>query len=97
MLWVPNQMGIGSRQSTPHLEVTSCDLKIRSLITTPIIPSEAADASRVSVQDIRGERVVLDHEAAPLFDVETKKLNQQVTRITEKFGDAFAFRLPSSS
>ena len=61
--------------------------------TRAAIPSEAADASRVSVHEIRGERVVLDHEVARLFGVETKKLNQQITRNKEKFGDDFAFRL----
>jgi hypothetical protein len=67
---------------------------MRSLMNTPAaIPGEAADASRVSVHEIRGERVVLDHEVARLFGFETKKLNQQITRNKEKFRDDFAFRL----
>jgi hypothetical protein len=65
----------------PHLEVTNCDLKMRSLMTTPTaIPAKATDASRVTVHEIRGERVVLDHEVSRLFGVETSKLNQQATR-----------------
>jgi hypothetical protein len=61
--------------------------------TTTAIPTKAPDAARVTVHEIRGERVVLDHEVARLFGVETRHLNQQITRNKEKFGDDFAFRL----
>src|SRR4029079_15246566 len=47
----------------------------------------------VRVVEVRGERVVLDHDVAALFGVDTRKLNQQVTRNRERFGDDFAFRL----
>jgi hypothetical protein len=56
-------------------------------MTTPTaLPAEVTNASRVSVHEIRGERVVLDHEVARLFGVETRKLNQQVTRNKEAVG-----------
>ena len=45
------------------------------------------------VHDIRGERIMIDHDVAELFGVETKRLNEQVTRNKEKFGDDFAFKL----
>jgi len=35
------------------------------------MPAEVPHTRRVSVQEIRGERVVLDHEVARLFGVET--------------------------
>jgi hypothetical protein len=57
------------------------------------IATKVPDAARVSVHEIRGERVVLDHDVAQLFGVETRKLNQQITRNKEKFGEDFAFRL----
>jgi hypothetical protein len=57
------------------------------------LPAEVTHPSHVTVHEIRGERVVLDYEVARLFGVETRKLNQQITRNTEKFGDDFAFRL----
>ncbi|MEO0670727.1 MAG: ORF6N domain-containing protein [Pseudomonadota bacterium] len=43
--------------------------------------------------DVRGERVMLDRDVAEVFDVETRALNQQVSRNAAKFGDDFAFRL----
>ena len=40
----------------------------------------------VRVVDVRGERVILDHDVPALFGVDTRKLNQQVTRNKERFG-----------
>lgn len=47
----------------------------------------------LQIREFRGERVVLDHDVARIFGVETKRLNEQVTRNADKFGDDFAFRL----
>lgn len=55
--------------------------------------NELAPVDSVKIIEVRGERVVLDHDVAALFGTETKKLNQQVSRNSEKFGDDFAFRL----
>jgi hypothetical protein len=64
MLRALNGMVLGA----PHLEITICDLKTRSAMTTPTaLPAEVTHASRVSVHEIRGERVVLDQEVARLF------------------------------
>ena len=53
----------------------------------------ALTAAPIRVHEFRGQRVVLDQEVARLFDVETKRLNEQVNRNKEKFGDDFSFRL----
>jgi len=45
------------------------------------------------VVEVRGIRVLLDRHVADLFNVEVRKLNQQVSRNEEKFVDDFAFRL----
>ncbi|CAB1061691.1 hypothetical protein D1BOALGB6SA_6466 [Olavius sp. associated proteobacterium Delta 1] len=42
---------------------------------------------------IRGENVILDSDLAKLYDVETKRLNEQVRRNIEKFPDDFVFQL----
>lgn len=42
---------------------------------------------------IRGEKVMLDHDLAELYGVETKVLNQAVTRNSERFPDDFMFHL----
>ncbi len=42
---------------------------------------------------IRGENVILDSDLAKLYDVETRRLNEQVRRNIEKFPDDFTFQL----
>ncbi len=54
------------------------------------LPSQATN-----LYFVRGQYVVLDFEVAKFFGVETRRLNEQVTRNAEKFGDDFAFRLTS--
>lgn len=55
--------------------------------------TSTASTSDVRVIEVRGERVVLDSDVAKLFGTETKKLNQQVNRNPDKFGEDFSFRL----
>ncbi|MFO1406520.1 MAG: ORF6N domain-containing protein [Steroidobacteraceae bacterium] len=42
---------------------------------------------------LRGQRVILDAELASLYDVTTKRLNEQVKRNAERFPEDFLFRL----
>jgi hypothetical protein len=42
---------------------------------------------------IRGEKVMLDRDLAELYDVETRVLNQAVTRNRDRFPVDFAFEL----
>jgi hypothetical protein len=42
---------------------------------------------------LRGERVMLDHELAKIYDVETKTLNQAVKRNLKRFPADFMFQL----
>ena len=53
----------------------------------------ASDRQPIIVHEVRDERVVIDQDVARLFAVETKRLNEQVNRNTEKFGTDFSFRL----
>jgi hypothetical protein len=55
-----------------------------------VIPIERI-ASRIYL--IRGEKVMLDSHLAELYGVETKALNQAVTRNSERFPEDFSFRL----
>ncbi len=88
----------GSRKGIDHgpnmvdLEVTDCDLKRDYMAKTlPAEASSSAPSIRVPVADVRGVRVVLDHDVARLFGTQTKKLNQQASRNKEKFLDDFSF------
>jgi hypothetical protein len=42
---------------------------------------------------IRGQKVMIDADVAALYDVPTKRLNQQVKRNAERFPDDFMFQL----
>jgi hypothetical protein len=42
---------------------------------------------------IRGQKVMLDSDLSTLYKVETKRLNQQVTRNKERFPEDFMFQL----
>lgn len=80
-----------------NLEVANCDLKIGNSSMakkkTADITLPTTTTGHLPIYEIRGERVVLDQDVARLFGVETKRLNEQVTRNADKFGDDFAFRL----
>ena len=46
-----------------------------------------------AIYSIRGQSVVMDADVAALFEVETRRLNEQVKRNAARFGDDFAFQL----
>lgn len=45
------------------------------------------------IQVIRGKRVLLDFQLAAIYQIETKRLNQQVKRNSERFPEDFMFQL----
>ena len=45
------------------------------------------------IHNIRGKQVMLDRDLAELYEVETRRLNEQVKRNRERFPDDFMFRL----
>jgi len=46
---------------------------------------------------VRGQKVMLDYDLAALYEVETKRLNeQQVKRNIERFPEDFMFRLTTT-
>lgn len=55
-----------------------------------LIPVERIEKS---ILLIRGHKVILDSDLAELYGVETKVLNQAVTRNIKRFPDDFMFRL----
>src|SRR3990167_7210493 len=42
---------------------------------------------------LRGQKVMIDYDLAVLYDVPTKRLNEQVKRNIERFPDDFMFQL----
>ena len=58
--------------------------------SAPLIPGERI---RDSILLIRGHKVMLSHDLASLYGVETKVLNQAVSRNRERFPDDFMFQL----
>jgi hypothetical protein len=51
------------------------------------------EALAVRIVVIRGQRVLLDSDLAALYEVETKKFNQQIKRNLTRFPQDFMFRL----
>ena len=45
------------------------------------------------IQEIRGERVILDSDLARIYGMTTKRLNEQVKRNADRFPEDFAFKL----
>ena len=43
--------------------------------------------------EVRGQRVMLDFDLAELYEVETKRINEQVRRNKERFPDDFMFKI----
>jgi hypothetical protein len=46
-----------------------------------------------AIHEFRHQRVILDSDLAEMFGVETKRLNEQVKRNSERFGPRYAFQL----
>lgn len=45
------------------------------------------------IYEIRGHKVMLDYEIAEMYEVETKRINEQVKRNIERFPEDFMFQL----
>ena len=66
-------------------------LLVSKALTNPTrLPTERIENA---ILFIRGERVILDRDLAALYGVETRVLNQAVTRNHERFPDDFMFEL----
>ena len=55
-----------------------------------IVPSRLIESR---IYEFRGTKVMVDSDLAELYDVQTKALNQAVTRNRERFPEDFLFRL----
>jgi hypothetical protein len=69
-------------------------------MTTPSKPTTTAIKAAVTPQalggrivEIRGQRVLLDSDLADLYEVDTKRLNEQVKRNADRFPADFMFQL----
>ena len=52
-----------------------------------------AESIEAKILFIRGQKVMLDADLAELYGVETKRLNEQVRRNSERFPEDFVFQL----
>ena len=67
--------------------------------TAKTVVKKAAISSQVLGQrilEIRGQRVLLDSDLAELYEVDTKRLNEQVKRNMQRFPADFMFQLTAS-
>jgi len=58
--------------------------------TKNLIPVDRIESN---ILYLRGQKVMIDYDLAVLYDVPTKRLNEQVKRNVERFPDDFMFRL----
>ncbi|MDA1353078.1 MAG: ORF6N domain-containing protein [bacterium] len=58
--------------------------------------SSKTDNLSSKIHTIRGIKVILDHDLAGLYEVETKQLKRQVNRNIERFPKDFLFQLTST-
>ena len=61
------------------------------MATRPILPDIGGIARSIIV--VRGQKVLLDKDLAALYDVETRRLNEQVRRNALRFPPDFMFQL----
>ena len=65
-------------------------------MSTVIVPTApAVERISLSIAALRGQRVILDSELAALYEVETKRFNEQVKRNAARFPADFMFQLTS--
>ena len=62
----------------------------------PILETKEESEIKNLIYNFRGKEVMLDIYLAELFNIETKKLNQQVKRNPNRFPEDFSFILKSS-
>jgi len=60
-----------------------------------LLPGQLVEGIEGRVYSLRGQRVMLSHDLAALYQVETKVLMQAVQRNIERFPEDFAFKLTS--
>ncbi len=68
-------------------KVTNCDLKDGVAMHELTIPIHH------KIYTLRGKQIMLDEDLAELYEVETRRLNEQVKRNSERFPDDFMFQL----
>src|ERR1035437_682106 len=73
---------------TPTFKVANCDL--REIMTDSALSTQNILSL---IHTIRGQRVILASDLAGLYDVETKRLNEQIKRNLERFPSDFMFQL----
>lgn len=59
----------------------------------PAVQTALVEKAQRLILMVRGERIMLDHDLAIMFDVPTKVLNQAVKRNLDRFPDDFMFQL----
>ena len=87
-------------------KVTICDFGIMNInMTDKIEKKESSEPTTKSdqlvgvdnieplIKIIKGQQVMLDHDLATLYGVETKRLNEQVKRNIKRFPEDFMFQL----
>jgi hypothetical protein len=92
MLQSRDGFSLAGRQELPAT-MTRINPRISKPIMHSIIPTENIK-SKIFI--IRGQKVMLDFDLANLYEVETRRLNEQVKRNIRRFPEEFMFQLTRS-
>lgn len=82
----------------PTIEpVANCDQSIEVVTVCDNLEEKEVTLTQHEIEKriivIRGEQVIVDQDVAQLYNVTTKRLNQQVNRNLARFPDSFLFTL----
>jgi hypothetical protein len=80
----------GPKLRPPNLEREEKDEGIRMPAKRSLVPVERVEQV---ILFIRSQKVILDADLAKIYDVTTKRLNQQVKRNRDRFPEDFMFQL----
>lgn len=75
-----------------YFDIAFCDnMKINQMDNKKLMIPDEVIANKIFL--IRGQKVMIDSEIAELYGVETRRLNEQVKRNSERFPENFMFQL----
>jgi len=81
--------GLCQQQIDRRPRVTTKRMQIKTQKSNSQVPVPVESV----IHTVRGQRVILDADLARIYDVETRRLNEQVKRNADRFPDDFMFRL----
>jgi len=80
-----------------HISTNALILNMRSQIATSSLKNKMEDIIIIEnkIYEVRGQKVMLDFDLAEMYEIDNKRLKEQVRRNIERFPSDFMFQLSS--